>query len=185
MPSSTKKKSRKPSVLVSRQFTIPDAHNGYPSDYEDDNDTSKAPTSVDSRGGGAALMKKSHRGKPSSSLSLTAEASSSQSKQIVWDGRDVTPISLHSQVETHNKSDNNNADFETSSCLEHVNTIFEGLNSDDVGSGGDSLNDVDVLEHIGVPWIPSVMKELCHSCEFHKRSNKQQNIRIQCSVLYV
>ena len=178
MPSSMKKTSRKPSVLVSRQFTIPSALNGYPSDYEDDNDTSKAPTSAGSRGGGVA-MKKNNRGKPSSSMSLTAEASSSQSKKIVWDGRDVTPISLHRQdddrshsgdistcAHTHTKSNTNNADCETSLCLERVNTIFESLNFDDGGSGSDNLNDMNVSEYIGVPWIPTVMKELCHSCEY-------------------
>ncbi len=150
------RKSRKPSVLISRQFTCANAFNN----DDDDQTTSTTATSNKNNIFSTKASSKNRRDNESSSDRRNVP------RKVIWNGRDATPRPLvgggRGDIEgEHNcgiDGDHNLLSFED------INNFFESNFDSETNKkeGHDTLLD---SKTVLVSWIPTVMEEFCHSCE--------------------
>ena len=176
MSSAKKKASRKPSVLVSRQFTC--TTNAFiNNDYDDDQTTSTTATSNKKNNIFSKRIsrndKRGNRHHASSSNSSTTSRKRLVPRKIIWNGHDATPRALvgdgHGAGELESGYN--------SLLLDDINNYFENNFDCDAndekgvdvgaaaGAGASAPDENSFSNAVGVPWIPSVMEEFCHSCE--------------------
>lgn len=140
--STPKKKSRKPSVLVSRQFACAHAFGG---------DQMSIKTSTHTVSSGHTVSEKKHH---------NTHATQGEPK-IIWNGRDVTPQPLIPQYHHHHHhGDQFDSDGMMLPSIEEISALFESFEFHNEKALNQFLE-----KKAGIPWIPTVMRELCDECK--------------------
>ncbi len=140
--STPKKKPRKPSVLVSRQFACANAFGG---------DQMSIKTSTQTVSSGHTTSEMKHH---------NINATQGEPK-IIWKGRDVTPQRLIPQYYHQHHGDQYDSDGMMLPSLEEISALFESLEFHNEKALNQFLE-----KKAGIPWIPTVMRELCDECKY-------------------